>query len=192
MKLRYMLTICAIFFLGGCGILVGQFMVMGQGVDDLRVTQGSLDHVSPGAKLVVLGPFDLGEGGFHVSRGDDAAGFVKGLNDVGLFDASLHLDRADMSPGKTVATLKALSSDKLASSLSLDAPPELLLFGTIGNRETVVAPARGVVMSTDYRLELYSPASHKSAVVNLSVKAEFEKAIPAVVAALREELAENR
>lgn len=141
--LRFVIVLLLTVVLAGCGPLFGQISALSDGVKEVRVLKGELAGLPAGAALLVYGPFDKTAEAFYLCRGEDAADFAAALEEAGLFSAALYLERDFDRRAKTAAELRRTSGPELQRQLDLDQIPEMILFGTILERRTSVAPTRG-------------------------------------------------
>ncbi|PLY01406.1 MAG: hypothetical protein C0623_05385 [Desulfuromonas sp.] len=181
MKVKSLLAISALFLLAACGPIIGQAMVASNGVKDFKVVKGNLADLRAGQKLLVVAPFATTPESFYICRGEDASVFVDSFNGTGLFSADFHMTGQFEDNGPLIVALKKSSPEAIRSKLELAAAPDLLLTGTIVSRETVAAPAKGIVMKVTYRLEFTDLKSGKTTVVEVDVQDYFQECIPTVV-----------
>lgn len=164
-----------------CGPLVGQLMRMADGVKSFQVQSGDLASLRKGAHILVVGPFDLAPGAWEIARGDEAAMFVNEFNRAGFFNAELHAGDRCGKASKNFAEAKAKSAAQLKADYGLEAEPDVLLFATVMDRDTIVAPTRGMIMEVAYRLEFFSLATNTSTVVRITVREHFKECIKLTV-----------
>lgn len=178
---RLLLIVPLLLSLVSCGPIIGQLMRMADGVKNFQVVKGNLAALKKGQKVLVVGPFAMAPGAWDIARGDDAVFFYNEFNRAGSFPAELHMDDRYGKADKTITEVKAKSAAQLKADYQLESEPGLVMFGTVLSRETIVAPARGIIMEVGYRLEFYNPADGKSAVVEISVHEHFKDCIKLVV-----------
>ncbi len=168
----------------GCGPIIGAGMVAGGGVKDFRVISGQTQSLTPGSSVLVVGPFAKTEQAYYICRGEEAANFASAFNSIGLFQADYYLgDRFADTAGK-LEHLKGLSAAQIKSELDLNSIPQFLVSGTILNRSTVAAPAKGVLMDVGYRLEFYELSTKQVTLMEVQVKDLFQECINDVVSDL--------
>lgn len=189
MMKRLILLLGAVLLLSGCGLIYGQMMGAGDGVKSFRVVEGRLGALQPGGTLLVYGPFAKTDAAFYICRGEDAAKLSEALGKAGPFHSELYLERDYDHLERTARALRDESPQHLQASLGLDAPPQWLLFGTILQRSTSVAPGRGVEMAVAYRLEFFNIASRESTVVEVGVQELAQKTVPLVAEELARRIA---
>jgi len=173
-----------LLILAACGPIIGQLMRVADGVKNFQVVGGDLSSLRKGAHVLVVGPFDLAPGAWEIARGDEAALFATEFNRAEFFNAELHMGDRYAPAAKGIAEAKAKSAAQLKADYGLEAEPDVLMFATVLNRDTIVAPARGVIMEVAYQLEFFNPATGKSAVVRVTVREQFKDCIKLVVAEL--------
>lgn len=188
MKIVNLFLGLSLLVLTACGPMIGGMMASGGGVKDFSVTSGSLTELKAGSRIVVLGPFDTGDMGFHICHGEDAATFSGTFNRSGLFASTLKIDDRYPDQYPDVASYQGQTAQQVQSSLSLDQAPDLLLSGVIMKREMVTAPAQGVMMRVRYQLNLLNLASGKLVRIEVEANDMFEKCIPGMVARLQEQM----
>jgi hypothetical protein len=74
-----------------------------------------------------------------------------------------------------------MNVSQLKAEFNLKNEPDLVMFGTVLERETIVAPTRGIIMQVGYRLEFYNPATNGSTIIEITVKKHFKDCIKLVV-----------
>lgn len=180
--MKRLLVILPLFLtLVSCGPIIGQLMRIADGVKNFQVIQGDLAALKKGQKILVVGPFETAPDAWDIARGDDAVLFYNEFNRSGFYVAEVHMGDRYGKADKTVAEVKGKSASQLKADYQLEGEPGLVMFGTVLSRETVVAPARGIIMEVGYRLEFYNPADGKSAVVEITVHEHFKDCIKLVV-----------
>lgn len=184
MKTRLAVIALLALALSACGPIIGQVMRTTDGIKNFQVIEGALSDLKPGSRLLVFGPFARTAEAFYISRGEDAYTFADSFNEAGLFQTETYLERDYARLDQRAAALRDKTPAQLAADLELKAPPQLILFGTLVERETIIAPTRGVVMTTAYRLEFFNPSTGNSTVLEVTVKDLFEDCIPSVVRAI--------
>lgn len=178
---RLLLIMPLLLSLVSCGPIIGQLMRMADGVKNFQVVQGDLAALGKGQKILVVGPFETAPGAWDIARGDDAVFFYNEFNRAGYYPAELHMGDRYGRAAKTVAEVKAKSAAQMKTDYQLENAPELVMFGTVLSRETIVAPTRGLIMEVGYRLEFYKPADGKSTVVEITVHEHVKDCIKLVV-----------
>lgn len=167
--------------LSGCGPIIGQLMRASEGVKDFKVIHGDLAQLQAGGNLLVVGPFAKAPGAYYFSRGDDAAAFPEAIRKTGLFATELYIGPKFTDRDK-VNSLRHLSGQQIRRELSLGSEPDVIMYGTILERDTIVAPTRGIIMRVGYRLEFVNLADKSSVVVEVTVKEPFRDCITAAAA----------
>lgn len=165
--------------LSGCGPIIGQLMRASEGVKDFKVIHGNLGQLQVGSNLLVVGPFAKAPGAYYFSRGDDAAAFPEAINKTGLFKTELYVG-LKFTDGDKLSSLRHMSGKQLSQELSLTNVPDYIMYGTILERDTIVAPTRGIIMRVGYRLEFLNLADKSSVVVEVTVKEPFRDCITTV------------
>jgi hypothetical protein len=167
--------------LGACGPIIGGVMVLGNGVKDFRVINGSLATLRPGAKLAIIGPFDKTAEAFYICRGEDDAYFASSFRQNGLFAAELAIPDRFPKQMPKATDWRGKSPAEVQQALRLSAPPDYVMSGTILRREMVAAPMQGVIMKVAFRLDFLELATGKTTSVETCVEELFQDAIPAIV-----------
>ena len=180
MKRLLPLMLCLPLFVA-CGPILGQMMKASEGLKSFEVVDGNLSDLPEGKNLLVLGPFSITDEAFYIARGEDAANFSRGFKNSALFQTTLYIERQFDKVGDLEAKLRTSTPQQIKEMLDLKSPPDLILFGTILHRSTIVAPARGVVMDVGYRLEFIDLGTGSATIVEISVKELFEQCVPRVV-----------
>lgn len=170
--------------LSGCGILIGQMMVMGTGVKDFKVTQGELAQLQRGKIALMIAPFDTEGTGYEPARGDTAVRFAEDFERLGLFSTRFHFVQAPGKMKATAAELAAKTPAEIAQELSLDVAPDYIITGTILANDMVVAPMRGVIQESTYRLTFLDLSTKKTVTVELAVKELYRDAVPRAAEAI--------
>ena len=118
----------------GCGPIIGQMMVSGDGLKSFAVVDGQPPQVKADASILVFGPFAKSDDAFYICRGEDAAKFSDEFIRHGL-RSELYL--AHGAAGRVpLAAAKKMSGEELRTALGLTAPPDYLLSGTLTRRKT--------------------------------------------------------
>ncbi|MBU0730089.1 MAG: hypothetical protein KKE17_03860 [Proteobacteria bacterium] len=183
---RTLLVLALLFILAGCGPIIGQLMRMSEGIKDFTVVSGNLGTVKPGMDIVVVGPFDLKEGAYSIARGDEAVILADKLKRHHLFDTEIYFLRKYGTLTKDIMEMKSESAAKLQKRLGRDGGlPDLILFGTIVSRDTIVAPTRGLITEVKFLLDFYDPAQKSSVVVEITVRDLFRDYIDTVIEELQ-------
>lgn len=178
---RLVLLVPLLLSLVSCGPIIGQMMRMADGVKNFQVVSGDLATLRKGQHILVVGPFDTAPGAWDIARGDEAATFPMEMNRAGFFTAELHMGDRYGKASKVVAEVKGKTAAQMKNDYELEAEPEMVMFGTVLSRETIVAPTRGIIMEVTYRLEFYNPATAKSTMVIITVHEHFKDCIKVVV-----------
>ncbi len=167
--------------LSSCGPIIGQLMKASEGVKDFRVISGNLAELKTARNILVVGPFAKAPGAYYIARGDEAGLFFQEINNTDELRAELYIGKRYGDLTEMVSAIRSKSSVQLKNELGLQNEPDLVLFATILERETIVAPARGIIMRVGYRLELFNPATNGSTVVEIIVKEHFKDCVKLVV-----------
>jgi hypothetical protein len=178
---RSIILIPFLLILSSCGPIIGQMMKMSEGVKYFKVVAGDISILDRGKNVLVVGPFDKEPGAYHIAQGDDAAMFFNEITAAKYMDAELYIGRKYGDLSEMVSSLRSMEQATIMKELHLQAEPDLLMFGTIIERATIVAPARGIIMEVAYRLEFYDPASKASTIVEVKVKEHFKDCIKLIV-----------
>lgn len=168
--------------LSSCGPIIGQLMKVSDGVKDFQVVGGDLAALAKAQNILVVGPFAKVPGAYHIARGDEAGLFFQELNNSGRVHAELHIGKLYGDLAAMVASIRSMGAAELKKEMGLQAEPDLVLFGTILERDTIIAPTRGIIMRVGYRLELFNPVSNSSTVLEITVKEHFKDCVKLVVA----------
>lgn len=187
-KITRILLPMLLLLLAGCGPIIGQMMKLSEGVQEFRVTKGSLNDLQPGLPVLVVGPFAKAPGAYYVCRGEDASQFTDAFGEAGLFPTEVHVVSRNEDPATTEKTLRSESAAQIRTSLGVAKTPRYLLFGTILHRQTIVAPTRGLIMAVGYRLEFYDLTTRRSTILEMAVKEPVEHCIPDLVKTLQQRL----
>jgi len=177
---RLLLVVPLLLSFVACGPIIGQLMRAADGVKGFRVVSGDLALLRKGQHLLVVGPFSTAPGAWDIARGDEAVFLASELNRADFFNAELHMGDRYAQVAKTIAEVKGKSAAQLKADYTLEAEPEMVVFGTVLSRETIVAPTRGIIMEVAYRLEFYNPAHAKSTVVEITVHEPFKDCLKVV------------
>lgn len=181
MKIRNMLVLAVLFaFVTSCGPVIGQLMRMSEGIKDFNVSAGKLSDLKKGQNLLVVGPFDKTDKAFYIARGDEAAAFPVEFEKTGFFKAESYIGNKYKDISEMTSAIRSKSAADLKRDLGLKRQPDVIMFGTILERETIVAPTRGIIMSVGYRLEFFNLKTKSSTIVEVSVKDHFSKCIARV------------
>ena len=178
---RSIILVPFLLILSACGPIIGQMMKMSEGVKYFKVVAGDISVLERGKNVLVVGPFGKEPGAYHIARGDDAAMFFQEIEATEYLDAELYVGRRYGDLSEMVSSLRSMEQAAMMKELHLRVAPDLLLFGTILERETIVAPTRGIIMQVAYRLEFYDPASRASTIVEVKVKEHFRDCIKLIV-----------
>jgi hypothetical protein len=180
-----------LLFLTACGPMIGGMMVAGNGIKDFKVIQGDLATLAMGSQVVVLGPFDKTDQAFYICRGEDAATFASAFNQFGLFSAELDVDTRFPEKPPVTAQFKGRTSSDVQQALGLKKAPDLVMSGTILSRSMTAAPANGVIMTSNYRLEILKLSDGQTTVIEITVQDMFQDVIPSAVKHLAEQMGRN-
>jgi hypothetical protein len=178
---RLLLVVPLLLALGACGPIIGQLMRMADGVKNFQVASGDLADMRKGQQILVVGPFAMAPGAWEIARGDEAAFFANEFDRAGFFNAELHMGDRYANAAKIVGEVKSRSAAQLKADYALEVEPDVVMFGTVLSRETIVAPTRGIIMEVGYRLEFFNPGTGKSTVVLVTVHEQFKDCIKMVV-----------
>ncbi|PLX85568.1 MAG: hypothetical protein C0614_04340 [Desulfuromonas sp.] len=181
MKTKAFWGVLCLLLLSACGPIIGGMMVAGTGVKEVTVVRGELTTLTAGSRIAVLGPFAKTAEAFYICRGEEAAGFASSFVTSGLFQAELSIDQRFPDRLPTIQDWKGKAPAEVQKALDLDAPPELLMSGTILKREMVAAPMQGVITHVVYRLDFLDLQSGQEVSMEMTVKELFQEAIPSVV-----------
>lgn len=181
MKTKAFFAGLCVFLLTSCGPIIGGMMVAGTGVKEVTVVQGDLADLQPGSKIAVLGPFDKTPEAFYICRGEEAASFTNVFNQVGLFQAELSLDNRFPERLPKASDWQGKDAAEVQAKLGLDQRPDLIMSGTILQRQMVAAPTQGVIMDVAYRLDFLDLSNGQITTVEFVVKELFQEAIPETV-----------
>lgn len=178
---RLLLVVPLLLTLVSCGPLIGQLMRAADGVKNFQVVSGDLATMRKGQQILVVGPFDMAPGAWEIARGDEAALFSTEFDRAGFFNAELYMGDRYAKASKIFAELKSKSAAQLKADYALEVEPDVVMFGTVLSRETIVAPTRGIIMEVAYRLEFFNPGIGNSTVVEVKVHEHFKNCIKVVV-----------
>jgi hypothetical protein len=170
-----------LLLLSSCGPIIGQLMKVSEGVKDFRVVAGDIADFKTARNILVVGPFAKAPGAYYIARGDEAGMFFQEINNTDTLHAELHIGKRYGDLAEMASSIRSKSSSQLKSEMDLQTEPDLVMFGTILARDTIVAPTRGIIMRVSYRLELFNPATNGSTVVEITVKDHFRDCIKLVV-----------
>lgn len=189
MKVKSLGGILILLFLAACGPIIGSAMVSSNGVKDFKVTEGQLSDLKAGSQVLIVAPFATTPESFYICRGEDASVFVDAINETGLFNADFHMENRFEDNSGLIAGLKKESPSTVQSKLHLKDAPQIIMTGTVLKRQTVAAPAKGVIMEVSYRLEFYNLTSAKKTVIEIDVKDMFQDCIRTAVKELTKRVA---
>ena len=181
MLMRSIILIPFLIMLSSCGPIIGQMMKMSEGVKYFKVVAGDISVVNGKENVLVVGPFIKLPGAYHIATGDDAAMFFQEINALNDVNGELYIGRKYGDLPEMVSSLRSLGQETIMKEMNLKVKPDLLLFGTIMERKTIVAPMRGIIMQVAYRLEFYDPASRASTIVEVKVKEHFKDCTKVIV-----------
>ena len=183
----FVLLSCALL-MSGCGLIYGQLTKVGDGIKSFSVIQGDLAGLKGGGDLLVYAPFAKTDQAFYVARGDDATRFAVSLKKNGLFRPEFLLERDLDDVEKTAQKLRGMTAVEVQSFAAMQHAPRMILFGTLLKRSASVAPTRGVLMDTTYKLEFFNIATRKSTIIEVQVRDLAENCTDAVVRDLKARL----
>ena len=178
-KIVLLLVAASLLSLSGCGPIIGQLMRVSEGVQSFQVIHGNLNQLKAGSNLLVVGPFDKAKGAYYLSRGDDAAAFPEAIKETGLFKTDLYIGPKFTNRDK-INSLRHMSGKQISQELNLKNVPDYIMYGTILERDTIVAPTRGLIMRVGYRLEFVNLENKSSVVILVTVKKPFRDCIAAI------------
>jgi len=178
-KLVFILPL--LLLITSCGPLIGQVMRLSEGIKEVRLIEGDLASLSKGQNLLVVGPFAKTPEAFYIARGDEAAGFQVEFNRREYFNSELYMGNRYGDLQAMFSSLRVTGASQLKDELNLKKSPDLLMFGTVLERETIVAPTRGIIMQVTYRLEFFAPDGGSKTVIEISVRDHFKDCIKTVV-----------
>lgn len=173
-----------LFLVVSCGPIIGQMMRLSEGVKSFRVVEGDLGILKQERKILVVGPFAKAPGAYYIARGDEAAAFAQELNNNPPLRADIYMGGRYGDLEATASAVRAMGGSRMQSELGISFAPDLIMTGTILERETIVAPTRGIIMQVGYRLEFFDPASKQKTVVEIVVKDHFKDCVKTVVGEL--------
>jgi len=184
MKRPLFAFVLLVFFLSGCGPIIGQFMGSGEGLQSFEVVSGEAPQLKAGASILVFGPFAKTDDAFYLCRGEDAAKFSDEFIRHGL-RSELYL--AHGSAGRvTLSEAKKMKAEELRTALGLTDPPDYLLSGTLTRRKMTVAPSHGVIMEEGYELDLLDLRAQTTSRYRAAVKDLAQETIPDVAVVMVE------
>ena len=179
---RLAFIIPLLLVLSSCGPIIGQMMKISEGVKDFKLVSGDLKSLSQkGLNILAVGPFDKTPDAYYIARGDEAGMFFQEFNNNGHFKSELHIGRRYGDLQEAAAKIRSKSAAQLKSDFGLKAEPDLVMFGTVLDRQTIVAPTRGIIMQVSYRLEFFNTASKASTVIEITVKDHFKDCVKMVI-----------
>jgi hypothetical protein len=183
----FALLLCALL-MSGCGLIYGQLTKVGDGIKSFAVIQGDLAGVKGGGDLLVYAPFAKTDQAFYVARGDDASRFAISLKETGLFRTEFLFEHDLDDVEKTAKNLRGMTAAEVQSFAAMQHAPRMILFGTLLKRSESVAPTRGVLMDTTYRLEFFDVSTRKSIIIEVQVRDLAENCVGVVVRDLKARL----
>lgn len=163
--------------ISGCGPIVGQLMRLSEGVKEFRVVEGDLSLLRDKKNLLVLGPFSISENAYYFSRGDDAAFMTAAMKEAKKFETTELYVGPKFRISNELTELKKKSPEVIKKELDLETAPDLLMYGTITERETIVAPARGIIMLLGYKLEFVDIDRKRNLVIEIKVKDHLKNVV---------------
>ncbi len=178
---RILVLMPLLLVISSCGPIIGQLMKASEGVKDFRVISGNPGELKTARNILVVGPFAKAPGAYYIARGDEAGMFFQEINNTDKLHAELHIGQRFGDLAQMVSTIRSKSPAQLKNEMGLQNQPDLVLFATILERETIVAPTRGIIMRVGYRLELFNPATNGSTVLEIIVKDHFKDCVKLVV-----------
>ena len=131
MKTKAFWSGLCLLLLSACGPIIGSMMVAGTGVKDVTVVSGDLTSLKAGSRVAVVGPFAITAEAFYICRGEEAANFASSFVTRGLFQAELSVDQRFPDSLPKVQDWQGKTPAQVQELLGLDAPPDLMLSGTI-------------------------------------------------------------
>ncbi len=185
---RLFILLMLSLLISGCGLIYGQMTKAGDGIKSFAVIQGDLAPLKGGGELLVYAPFAKSEQAFYVARGEEAANFATSLKEVGLFRTEFFYERDIDDVEKTAKKLRGMTAAELQSFAKMQHSPRMILFGTLLKRSESVAPTRGVLMDTTYKLEFFEIATRRSTIIEVQVRDLAENCVDAVVRDLKARL----
>ena len=174
--------------ISSCGLIYGQWTKTGDGIKSFAVIQGDLASLKVGGDLLVYAPFAKTDQAFYVARGDEASSFAISLEGSGLFRTEFLFERDLDDVEKTAKKLRSMTADEVQGFAGMQHTPRMVLFGTLLKREGSVAPSRGVLMDTTYKLEFFEIATRKGTIIEIQVRDLAESCVNTVVKDLLERL----
>ena len=184
---RLFILLMFTLLISGCGLIYGQLTRIGDGVT-LTVVQGDLATVAGGGDLLVYAPFAKTDKAFYVARGDEASSFAISLKESGLFRTEFLFETDIDDIEKTDQKLRGMTAAEVQSFAAMEHVPRIILFGTLLERSESVAPTRGVLMDTTYKLEFYDITTRESTILKVEVRDLAEDCVDAVVMELKSRL----
>ena len=179
---RSIVLIPLLLILSSCGPIIGQVMRISEGVKSFKVVEGDLSALQGKKSVLVVGPFAKEADAFYIARGDDAAMFYNEILAAKYMEAELYIGPRYGDLSEMAASLRSMDQGAMQKELHLKATPDLLMFGTVLTRDTIVAPMRGIIMQVGYRLEFYDQTSKTSTIIEIEVKDHFKDCIKTIVA----------
>lgn len=177
---RFLVLLLVVPLLASCGPIYGQLMRLQEGIKEFQIVSGPLETLRPRASIVIAAPFTKRPEAYFICRNDDPISFADHLQARG-YKTSLTFEEDPAQVAAADAKLRSRSALELQQELHLDAPPDLILFGTLLKRETTVAPLRGVVMEQAFRLEFFDLATRTSTVVEIAARTLAQDSIATMV-----------
>lgn len=108
--------------------------------------------------------------------------FFEEFNNNGFFKSELHFGKLYGDLQAAAASIRSQSGAQLKTAYGLEEEPDLVMFGTVLERQNIVAPTRGIIMQVAYRLEFFNPAGKAPTVIEITVKEHFKDCIKQVIA----------
>ena len=181
MRLRNIIALLVLSVLTvSCGPIMGQMMRMSEGIKSFEVTAGSISDLKKGQNLLVIGPFAKTDTAYYIARGDEAAIFPREFEKTGFFAAESHLEFKYNDLNEMISALRSKNAAALKDDLGLQRMPDIIMFGTILDRDTIVAPMRGIIMRVSYRLEFFNVQTKSSTIIEITIKDRFRDCISRV------------
>ncbi len=176
------LSLLLLPLLSACGLIYGQLMRGTEGIRSFRVISGELSSLPRTGNLVVYGPFAEAEGAHVVCSGADEETLAEELGRSGRFLARAVLEPTQDDAAAGRASLEAMDAATLGRALGFSGPVDLIVFGTLLERATSVAPGRGVIMDLAFRLEFRDPATGRKWVIEISAREPAERVLATLAA----------
>ena len=177
-KFRYLL-LALILPLAACGPIISYSMMISEGVQDSKVIIGDLADLSPGSKMLVVGPFTKDPTkAYYTCRGEEALAFSDTFKKEELFKSSFYYD--DNYPDAK-RRLSGKSGAQIQAAMNLDDAPDFLLTGHIRHKNSHVVLLRGVITKVGYTLRFENLKTGQVSIFEIDVKDETANCIPMVV-----------